>query len=38
MRAALDITVRIPMTGAIDSLNLAVAGSLILYEAYAQRR
>jgi len=38
MRAALDVTVRIPMTRAIDSLNLAVAGSLILYEAYAQRR
>jgi TrmH family RNA methyltransferase len=38
MRAVLDITGRIPMTGAIDSLNLAVAGSLILYEAYAQRR
>ena len=29
--------VRIPMVGAADSLNLAVAGSLILYEVYRTR-
>ena len=29
--------VRIPMVGAADSLNLAVAGSLILYEVYRAR-
>jgi TrmH family RNA methyltransferase len=29
--------VRIPMVGAADSLNLAVAGSLILYEVYLAR-
>jgi TrmH family RNA methyltransferase len=37
MRDACDVLVRIPMRNAIDSLNLAVAGSLVLYEAYAQR-
>jgi TrmH family RNA methyltransferase len=36
-RAACDVTVRIPMLGRTDSLNLAVAGSLLLYEAYRQR-
>lgn len=30
--------VRIPMGGSCDSLNLAVATSLILYEAFHQRR
>lgn len=29
--------VRIPMVGAADSLNLAIAGSLLLYEAYRRR-
>jgi TrmH family RNA methyltransferase len=29
--------VRIPMVGAADSLNLAVAGSLLLYEVYRAR-
>jgi TrmH family RNA methyltransferase len=29
--------VRIPMVGAVDSLNLAVAGSLLLYEVYRAR-
>jgi hypothetical protein len=30
-------TRRIPMVGAADSLNLAVAGSLLLYEVYRAR-
>ena len=29
--------VRIPMVGAVDSLNLAVAGSLLMYEIYKSR-
>jgi TrmH family RNA methyltransferase len=29
--------VRIPMIGAADSLNLAVAGGLLLYEVYRSR-
>lgn len=29
--------VRIPMSGAVDSLNLAVAGSLLMYEVYKSR-
>jgi TrmH family RNA methyltransferase len=29
--------VRIPMTGAADSLNVAIAGSLLLYEVYRSR-
>jgi TrmH family RNA methyltransferase len=37
MRDACDVLVRIPMRNVIDSLNLAVAGSLVLYEAYGQR-
>jgi RNA methyltransferase, TrmH family len=37
MRAACDQLVRIPMAGGVDSLNLAVAGSLVLYEAFGQR-
>jgi TrmH family RNA methyltransferase len=37
MKAACDALVRIPMTGKIDSLNLGVAGSLVLYEAFGQR-
>lgn len=32
-----DALVRIPMKGSLDSLNVAVAGSLLLYEAYRQR-
>lgn len=32
MRAA-DTTVRIPMTGTVDSLNIGVAASILLYEA-----
>lgn len=37
-RAATTRMVRIPMGGSCDSLNLAVATSLILYEAFHQRR
>jgi RNA methyltransferase, TrmH family len=37
MERQCDALVRIPMTGSIDSLNVAVAGSLLLYEAYRQR-
>jgi TrmH family RNA methyltransferase len=37
MRRACDLLVRIPMVGRIDSLNVAVAGSLILYEAFSHR-
>ncbi len=36
-RRACDAMVRIPMTGRTDSLNLAVAGSVLLYEVYRQR-
>ena len=32
-----DTTVRIPMTGAASSLNVGVAGSILLYEAARQR-
>lgn len=35
---AADVVVKIPMTGKVDSLNLAVAGSILLYEALRQRR
>lgn len=37
-RAAASQMVRIPMRGSCDSLNLAVATSLILYEAFHLRR
>ena len=33
-----DIVARLPMIGPIDSLNVAVAGSIVLYEALRQRR
>ncbi|MCF8567282.1 RNA methyltransferase [Alicyclobacillus tolerans] len=33
-----DIKVRIPMTGMADSLNAAVAGSVLLYETFRQRQ
>jgi RNA methyltransferase, TrmH family len=35
---ACDLMVRIPMVGTSDSLNLGVAGSLLLYELFNQRR
>lgn len=37
LRDACDVLVRIPMVGKLDSLNVAVAGSLVLYEVFAQR-
>ncbi|HEY3336628.1 MAG TPA: 23S rRNA (guanosine(2251)-2'-O)-methyltransferase RlmB [Candidatus Limnocylindrales bacterium] len=37
VRRRCDLLVRIPMQGRIDSLNAAVAGSILLYEAAAQR-
>jgi TrmH family RNA methyltransferase len=33
-----DVMVRIPMVGRSDSLNLAVATSVLLYEVFNQRR
>jgi RNA methyltransferase, TrmH family len=33
-----DVLVRVPMAGGVDSLNLAVATSVILYEVFNQRR
>jgi 23S rRNA (guanosine2251-2'-O)-methyltransferase len=33
-----DLSLRLPMLGPIDSLNAAVAGSIVLYEALRQRR
>ena len=39
VRETCDVLVRIPMAdGAIQSLNASVAGSLVLYEAFRQRR
>lgn len=38
MIAACDALVRIPMRGRADSLNLAIATSLVLYEAFNQSR
>lgn len=32
-----DVRVQIPMKGGVESLNVAVAGSILLYEAYRQR-
>ncbi|HEU4324168.1 MAG TPA: RNA methyltransferase [Roseiflexaceae bacterium] len=37
-RAVCQQLVRIPMVGAVDSLNLAVAGSLLLYEVFRSAR
>jgi 23S rRNA (guanosine2251-2'-O)-methyltransferase len=37
VRRRCDLLMRIPMRGAIGSLNAAVAGSIILFEAMAQR-
>jgi 23S rRNA (guanosine2251-2'-O)-methyltransferase len=38
VRRRCDLLVRIPMHGRVESLNAAVAGSILLYEATAQRR
>jgi len=37
VRKRCDLFMRIPMRGAIGSLNAAVAGSILLFEAVAQR-
>ena len=37
MQRLCDEVVRIPMVGAGDSLNLAVATAVMLYEAFGQR-
>jgi 23S rRNA (guanosine2251-2'-O)-methyltransferase len=37
VRRRCDFVVRIPMRGAIDSLNAAVAGSILVFEAVSQR-
>ncbi len=36
-RSTCDLEVRIPMAGPTDSLNVAMAGTLLLYEAFNQR-
>lgn len=36
-QASCDSVVRIPMCGPVDSLNVGVAGSVLLYEVYYQR-
>ncbi len=38
MQALCDVTVKIPMVGRSDSLNLAVATSIMLYEVFQQHR
>ena len=38
MQGLCDANVRIPMVGAGDSLNLAVATAVMLYEVFEQRR
>ena len=38
LTALADSLIRIPMEGQAESLNVAVAGALLLYEAYKQRR
>jgi 23S rRNA (guanosine2251-2'-O)-methyltransferase len=38
LRDKADFILRIPMTGKIESLNAAVAGSVALYEVFRQRR
>jgi 23S rRNA (guanosine2251-2'-O)-methyltransferase len=37
LRQKCDFLVRLPMTGKVNSLNAAVAGSIVLYEAARQR-
>ena len=37
IRRRIDLSVRIPMRGKVGSLNAAVAGSVLLFEAAAQR-
>jgi 23S rRNA (guanosine2251-2'-O)-methyltransferase len=35
--AAADVTVSIPMSGAVESLNVSVAAAVMIYEARRQR-
>lgn len=37
-QAACDVVVKIPMVGRSDSLNVAIAASVLLYEVFGQRR
>mgnify|MGYP005855728803 CR=1 FL=1 len=37
VRERCDLTVRLPMRGRVESLNAAVAGAIVLYEAWRQR-
>lgn len=37
LQAAADATARVPMLGQVNSLNVAIAGTLVLYEALRQR-
>lgn len=38
VRETCDVLVKLPMHGAVSSLNVAVAGSIVLYETLRQRR
>ncbi len=38
VKEACDVVVRLPMAGKLQSLNASVAGSILLYEAFRQRR
>jgi tRNA G18 (ribose-2'-O)-methylase SpoU len=38
VQAVADVTLRIPMRPPVESLNVAVAAGVILFEAYRQRR
>jgi 23S rRNA (guanosine2251-2'-O)-methyltransferase len=37
VRESCDFVVKLPMRGQVDSLNAAVAGSIVLYEILRQR-
>ncbi len=37
-RECCDLTIRLPMRGAVESLNVSVATGVVLYEAFRQRR
>jgi 23S rRNA (guanosine2251-2'-O)-methyltransferase len=37
LRETCDLTVRIPLVGKVGSLNVATAGSILLYEVVRQR-
>ena len=38
VRESCDVLVRIPMLGKINSLNVSVAGAVLMYEVLRQRR